>query len=121
MLCLTSCYEATGYPDKSGYNARITIHEPVEGDVVQSGNYILLKSTFENNDKIENIEITLTNITTGDTVYYINKHPASDLYYFVNEEILIDAEPGDELQLTSSTWNHHPENKIADTVYLSVQ
>ncbi|MBC8047229.1 MAG: hypothetical protein H7Y00_10565 [Fimbriimonadaceae bacterium] len=120
IICVfTSCIERNNFPSSDNYNARITIHEPVEGDVVSSNSSILLKTTFENDEKIQNIELVVINNTSGDTLYYINKDVNADFFYFVNEEIFIDAEPGDQLQLISTTWHKDAEIKTLETVFFS--
>lgn len=117
VISIASCRKVV--PEDSpneGYQPWITIHEPEDYDVVPADEPLDFKIAVENNDKIRNVEITLLNETTGDTLYYSSSNAKCYYYYSIDHEVSLNADPADYI-LQVSTWDrNHASEKTTEEV-----
>ncbi|MBK6730598.1 MAG: hypothetical protein IPG60_06380 [Bacteroidetes bacterium] len=83
VFSLSACDEKVDDTPDPNYDARITIIEPDEGMVMNSGEELHIEVDVEVVGTIHNVEVLALNETTGDTIlYYLDMPHTQNLFQF---------------------------------------
>lgn len=113
---LSSCDKDTPIAD---YDVTITVLEPATAVAINSGDTLHLEIDFEGTRAINNMEITVKNITTGDTIAY---YPivTNDTYYPFHEHIVPIVAVESDCMVIASAWDFDLTQKISKEVIFPI-
>lgn len=116
VLFFSSCNNDSDKPD---YDVIFTIIEPEEGGVYTSGQEFHIEADVEGTLPIENIEMILHNMTTGDTLWYYSTTTSQDFYAFHDHPILAVA-GASECHFEISAWQYAYADRITKEVHFEI-
>lgn len=102
------------------YSATITILEPDEGMVMNSGEELHVEVDFENDAEIHNVEVLVMNETNGDTIMYFNEHVHVDNLFQFHEHEHVNVTEISSCKVTALTWDEDKTKAISKTVNFTI-
>lgn len=118
VLTLFSCSSAPPAFENHEESTRITIHEPNGDHIYHDDDLLNLKVTFENNSSVRHIDVSIVNVTSGDTVYCASRDPHADYFYFLSELVHLHAAHPATFKITASCSDaRHPERGMRRIIY----
>lgn len=117
---IISCDKNSDNNPSDEYTATITILEPEDGMVMNSGEELHVEVDFENDTEIHNVEVLVMNETSGDTIMFFSEHVhVENLYQFHEHEHVLVTEVS-ACKVTALTWDDDKSKAISKSVNFTV-
>lgn len=117
---LISCKEEDLPAPDNAYNVSISIIEPSDAQILDSGSELHLEATFENDATIYNIGVYIIGETMGDTLYQFEDYVDIANYYEFHDHYTPIVAAEQEYQILFTSWGEDVTKRIESHVHITI-